>query len=237
MNAKTLIGGSLAAAALLAAAPASADNYLFGYSSSGMQRELVLETTTGEFSISAYDTGWFFQSGYHDAGNDNYIVGECNSCARTGYYNNFFLFDLAGVTGTITGATLTAYNPDYVSGVLSTWSTWDISSALSNVSSSWGDNSATGLSIFNDLQSGTLFGSRQVTNVVDGTPVSITLNANAIASLNAASGSWGIGGTLREGYVIPGQAVPEPGTWAMMIGGFAAIGFAARRRKTRVAFA
>jgi hypothetical protein len=31
--------------------------------------------------------------------------------------------------------------------------------------------------------------------------------------------------------------VPEPATWAMMIGGFGLIGAAARRRKTRVVFA
>ena len=35
---------------------------------------------------------------------------------------------------------------------------------------------------------------------------------------------------------VPG-AVPEPGTWAMMIGGFAIVGNALRRRKTRVSFA
>ncbi len=36
--------------------------------------------------------------------------------------------------------------------------------------------------------------------------------------------------------VIPG-GVPEPGTWAMMIGGFAAVGASMRRRKTAVRFA
>ncbi len=35
---------------------------------------------------------------------------------------------------------------------------------------------------------------------------------------------------------LPG-AVPEPATWAMMIGGFALAGAAMRRRKTAVSFA
>ncbi|HEU4969635.1 PEPxxWA-CTERM sorting domain-containing protein [Sphingomonas sp.] len=37
--------------------------------------------------------------------------------------------------------------------------------------------------------------------------------------------------------IINFEAVPEPATWAMMIGGFAFVGAAARRRKTRVVFA
>ena len=37
--------------------------------------------------------------------------------------------------------------------------------------------------------------------------------------------------------VFFGTAVPEPATWAMMIGGFGLIGAAARRRNIRVAFA
>jgi PEP-CTERM motif len=32
-------------------------------------------------------------------------------------------------------------------------------------------------------------------------------------------------------------AVPEPASWALMIGGFGLVGFAMRRRKANVAFA
>jgi opacity protein-like surface antigen len=35
----------------------------------------------------------------------------------------------------------------------------------------------------------------------------------------------------------PGAAVPEPATWAMMIGGFGLLGAAARRRSTKVVYA
>jgi hypothetical protein len=37
--------------------------------------------------------------------------------------------------------------------------------------------------------------------------------------------------------IVNFKAVPEPATWAMMIGGFAFVGAAARRRKTKVVFA
>ncbi len=39
------------------------------------------------------------------------------------------------------------------------------------------------------------------------------------------------------GFLAPAAAVPEPATWAMMIGGFAFAGAAMRRRRASVAFA
>ncbi|NNM75849.1 PEP-CTERM sorting domain-containing protein [Sphingomonas sp. ID1715] len=38
-------------------------------------------------------------------------------------------------------------------------------------------------------------------------------------------------------FTVNFEAVPEPATWAMMIGGFAFVGAAARRRSTKVVFA
>ena len=37
------------------------------------------------------------------------------------------------------------------------------------------------------------------------------------------------------GFAVWSHAVPEPGTWALMIMGFAGVGAAMRRRKTRAA--
>lgn len=93
----------------------------------------------------------------------------------------------------------------------------------------------TGIGIFNDFQSGTLFGSRSVTTVVDGTTVSVDLNGDAVSALNAGlGGQFAIGGTLREGRVIPGvPAVPEPATWAMLLLGFGLVGGAMRSARRR----
>jgi hypothetical protein len=46
-------------------------------------------------------------------------------------------------------------------------------------------------------------------------------------------------GPNRLGVVTIGgtPAVPEPATWAMMIGGFGLIGATMRRRSTKIAFA
>ena len=48
--------------------------------------------------------------------------------------------------------------------------------------------------------------------------------------------AWGLSNVLLTGPAV-GGAVPEPATWAMMIGGFAVAGAAMRRRKLAVAFA
>lgn len=47
----------------------------------------------------------------------------------------------------------------------------------------------------------------------------------------------GIVATETDHIVVTGGAVPEPATWAMMIGGFAIAGLSLRRRKAAVSFA
>lgn len=44
-------------------------------------------------------------------------------------------------------------------------------------------------------------------------------------------------GVTIAGTPIPGPGVPEPASWAMMIGGFALVGGALRSRRTRIVFA
>jgi hypothetical protein len=46
-----------------------------------------------------------------------------------------------------------------------------------------------------------------------------------------------IGLVNKSGTFTQAAAVPEPSTWAMLVVGFAAVGFMARRRDTKVAFA
>lgn len=51
----------------------------------------------------------------------------------------------------------------------------------------------------------------------------------------SGSDSYGVNQIVLDGVV--GGAIPEPATWAMMIGGFALAGAALRRRKMTVSFA
>ena len=222
---------ALAAFATLAASgPAYAvDNFLFGNSPSGTQ---TLVLNGGAFTLQAIDTGWYFQDGFHSPGNNNYIVGDCTSCVNSGSYNDYFVFNLGQITAPITSAVLDIGNGNgYVAGPLSTYSLFDISTPIASLDVSRSNGDVAGQAIFNDLQSGVLFGSRSITSVVQNSQVPTNLNAAAIAALNAARGqTWAIGGTLRSGNVIPGGAVPEPASWGLMILGFGVVGASIRRR-------
>jgi PEP-CTERM motif len=219
---------ALAALATVASAsPAYAvDNYLFGFSPFGSQTL----TLNGSIVLSVTDSGWYFQSGIHNVGNNNYIVGDCTSCGNSGSFNNYFVFDLGQVTAPITSAVLSIGNGNgYVAGVLSTYSLFDVSTAVGQLDVERATASAAGAAIFNDFESGTLFGTRSITSVVQNSQVSTTLNSDAVAALNSARGQrWAIGGTLRPGNVVPG--VPEPSTWGMLILGFGIVGASLRRR-------
>jgi hypothetical protein len=47
--------------------------------------------------------------------------------------------------------------------------------------------------------------------------------------------TYGVNQIVLDGVI--GGAVPEPATWAMMIGGLALVGASMRRRRTAVSFA
>jgi hypothetical protein len=234
---RLLAAGACAAALAAAATPAAAiDNYLFGFSPFGGQ-QLILNG--GAITLNAVDTGWLSSTGNHDASNDNYIVGDCATCGLNTAFNDYFRFDLSNVSVDITSAILSVGNGNgYAAGPLSTFSLFDVTSSLSSLDVTRPQNDAGGIAIFNDLQSGVLYGSRSITNVVQNSQVDTDLNLAAIAALNRSrGGQFAIGGTLRPGTEIPGGggAIPEPTSWALMILGFGAAGSLLRRRRTAAA--
>ena len=214
-----MAGTALALAALPAAASTS---HLFGFSPTNPQQIII----NGGGGINTTNTGWFTDAGLHSGGNRNYAVGSDGA----NDHRDFFGFDVG------TGATSAqiALGNDLASGLFLdagvtsvTFTLYDVSTALNTVQS-YADPS-----IYADLGSGVVYGSVTVSGPT--ALVVIDLNQAGVDAINAAglSGeSFFVGGALTENF---GGAVPEPATWALMIGGFGLAGVALRRRRLAVA--
>lgn len=198
----------------------------------------------GPGSVPAFDTGWYDSSGVHEPTNPNYAVGA----EGTTIYRNFFAFDLSLSPGNATAATLRVFNP--LGGYVSTDPTEVI--AFSDVTTSIAAliDGTGGLPAFDDLGAGIQYGSTVVSVADDDQVVEIQLNAAALASINAASGNWALGGNLTSlnaaddieavfgftnssaGVELVLRFVPEP-TSALLVG-LGCVTLVACRQRSRV---
>jgi hypothetical protein len=144
-------------------------------------------------TLTSVDTGWYDSTGFHDPLNPNYIVGSSTDGDRPGVgFRNFGIFDLSGVSEPISRAKLRAFLP--VRGFLSPDSTetWELHEVTTNTNVLTALGS--GLSVYSDLADGPSYGSQVVTDSNEGSFIEVTLNSDALVSLNSASGLWAVGG-------------------------------------------
>ena len=163
---------------------------------------LLAAAPTEAATLNAVDSGWYTSAGSHTAVNDNYVVGELSGVV----YRNFFVFDLTGVSETITSASVLLYNPTNTTpglrGYISpdpteTFGLFDVSTPIATLSASSASGSAVGIGVFADLGTGVAFGEQVVSAADNGAVVSVALNASGIAALNAARGGlFDLGGAL-----------------------------------------
>ncbi len=169
---------------------------------------------------------------------------------------HFTVFDLSGVSDPITAAVLRLKEP--AGGYDSVDSSedltvFDVSTAIATLTGGTG-----GVGVFNDLGAGSSYGSVAIDATNDDSWISITLNAAALADLNAATGSFAFGGAVTSltksnstgqdelmffdagGTPAPqlvltttpsgggGGSVPEPAVVALMLAGL--LGWSGSRR-------
>jgi hypothetical protein len=187
-------------------------------------------------TLDALDSGFYFADGRHNPAIENYLTG-----LFTTEHRSFFVFDLSSVSGTINSATLRLFNPD-VSPILPGYVSPDPTETLNiyDVTTPAGDitGNTAGVNGFNDLGSGTLYGTRVVSAADNGTVVEIALTNAAVTDMNSAAGLFLLGGALgtigtgnqyvfgfsmtsfvpdkTRQLVLDVTPIPEPSTAALM---------------------
>ncbi len=168
---------------------------------------MMSNSSTYASLVTATDQGWYSNSGTHNPSNQNYIAGTENGTL----YRNWFVFDTSSL-GTITSASLRIHTAT-ISGP-GTYTNYDYTGNITDLTSGAG-----GVPVYVDLGTGSTFATNDYDALYSDTVVDIALNSTALASLNAATGLWALGGTYTGGAVMFGSSgshlttylvVPEP---------------------------
>jgi hypothetical protein len=163
---------------------------------------LVLLTTlpasAATVTLKDRDRGWYNDEGVHELYNTNYLAGDCtpDACGFAfSTYRNYFLFDLSRLHHRIVSATLRLWVPE--GGLRSptdteTFQLFDVVTDLDELGQRWGED------IFEDLGTGTTYGTYIATEDDEYSQIAIPLNAAAVADLNDAGDLFALGGAITS---------------------------------------
>lgn len=168
--------------------------------------------------VNTSQRGWFRSDDNFDVQeappNNNYIAGEIAGDPATVGYHDFFVFNLAGLSGSITGATLHLFNPGVGPGYWSPNPTETLKIFVYSIDPAVIaslDPTQYTPGAYDGLVAGAIAGYITVSAVDNGQFVDVILNSDAIATLNAAAATTGIiafGGGL-DGLLGPPDGSPD----------------------------
>ena len=147
---------------------------------------LILQAAT----IDAFDRGYYNYTGYHDADLTNTLTSDFE-------YNSFFTFDLTGETQPFSSGFLTIEveetSPSWSTGTLSLY---DVTTAV-NVLTTSHASGPEGVAIFNDLQTGNIYGTETIWTGGSGYTLTINLSDQMITDINASlTGDFAFGANV-----------------------------------------
>lgn len=144
--------------------------------------------------INSTDRGWHNEHGLHFPSNLNYSAGDSDDRFSPFSIRDFFVFDLSGITEDILSAELRLANPDLgfrSRDASETFTLFSVETAIPILIV--GGRAAT----YDDLGTGTIYGSTVATAASNGTTITISLNAAFLAAATAAGGgSIAVGGAI-----------------------------------------
>lgn len=212
---KTLMWRSVGVVALLVAANTASAERLFDLSTGSDWNRLIINGDISNGLKSGDNQGWWSNEHVNLAGNVSYLVGQyTDDNGKVGDMNNFFVFDISTLNEPVTSAVLQLQSFNAIAGVGVTtilYSLFDVTTEISVLN----QKGAPVLAIYNDLGSGTYYGSEPVaTDLPMGGLVEVTLNAAGLVDLNKAIGDdaryFAIGGTLSFTPVAAPTSNPVP---------------------------
>lgn len=197
-----------------------------------------------QYVTDAYDKGWYFSDGLHYEANKNTNTGFGYSGGLLRQSNSFFIFDLAGFGGDATSALLELELESYFSiDPTESFSVYDVSTSPTDLSL----DQLGAVDIYNDLMTGSVYGSATVSTTDVGSIIQIALSSQALADINnTAGGQFAIGvsvtslsynsenETVRfnksldnrvQRLTLDATPVPEPSTVLLMLSGLAGLGY------------
>lgn len=207
--------------------------FTFGGASAAVQ---TFTTAQSEFRAGTLNQGWWSSTSQNSNANDNHFTG----LFEAEVFNSFYSFNLTGLSGTATSATLRVHRGGQ-SGLVNL-GFWDVGTAASTVNNNVGVNS----SIFADLGTGNSYGSYSVANGSDNDYLSFNLNAQALLDIASAGGFFTIGAAVGQNEFIFSftgrdvtfldvttslSTVPEPGSLVLIGLGLAGLALARRRKQ------
>ncbi len=137
--------------------------------------------------LDAIHRGWWRNDGVHTASNNNTLTGQDGGGQQ---FNSYFIFDLAGVTGTVVSAELHMEVEQYSSAdSQETITIWDVTTNTTTL-----EADGPSIPIYDDLMTGPQYGAFNVQSGEVGQIKVTPLSTGAVAQVQAA-----LGGTFAVG--------------------------------------